>query len=414
MMEMSRYFNQIKAYVCQKNLPLIPINAHRVSIINEPDAYYRTVLDMIKHANQRLMLSALYLGTGTKENEIVDCICDNVTVNKTLDANIVLDAHRATRLDENGRSSCTVLEKALDFANVKLTLIESRPNKSFYSHLLQKFEKWNEISSTYHAKLVVSDNDTLITGANLSSTYFETRQDRYMLFQDSKILTNYLFELVKNLAIAGADFKNTLESHNAKYTSQSDTNDCYIIPLIQHGPSGIRDKEEFLQFLDSLLPQTAQMYMSSGYFNPSPAISSIRLKSSLVPSEKTNGFYGGAGLLRHIPKIYSALHHDYIKKHPNHELLHYDKPQWSFHAKGLWVEGLTDICLHLIGSSNFGCRSANRDFELELVVLTTNKNLEKILKDERALLWAEPNNNAQLAYTNIIHKIFAKLLKRFL
>lgn len=48
----------------------------------------------------------------------------------------------------------------------------------------------------HHIKLYVFDNDVLVTGANLSHSYFTYRQDRYLMIRGSQELSGRLYDLV--------------------------------------------------------------------------------------------------------------------------------------------------------------------------------------------------------------------------
>jgi len=53
------------------------------------------------------------------------------------------------------------------------------------------------------------------------------------------------------------------------------------------------------------------------------------------------------------------------------------QPGWTYHAKGFWYStergGLPSVTT--IGSSNLGVRSARRDLEAQLFIMTENKQL---------------------------------------
>jgi len=73
----------------------------------------------------------------------------------------------------------------------------------------------------------------------------------------------------------------------------------------------------------------------------------------------------------------------------NMSLFLFDKPGWSYHAKGLWLrnDSKTPLSVTYIGSSNMGERSWTRDFELGFLVINRNTSLEKVLCSEwRALV----------------------------
>lgn len=65
-------------------------------------------------------------------------------------------------------------------------------------------------------------------------------------------------------------------------------------------------------------------------------------------------------------------------------LLEYEKPDWTYHAKGLWyyLPGKKLPVMTLIGSSNFGERSVNRDLEAQVCIVTTSSSLQQRLNRE--------------------------------
>lgn len=61
--------------------------------------------------------------------------------------------------------------------------------------------RWHEATGVYHAKFYVSDDDVLISGANLSNTYFTDRFDRYLLLRD-RTLADLLTNVAETLGVA--------------------------------------------------------------------------------------------------------------------------------------------------------------------------------------------------------------------
>lgn len=70
-------------------------------------------------------------------------------------------------------------------------------------------------------------------------------------------------------------------------------------------------------------------------------------------------------------------------------LYEYEKANWTYHAKGMWyyLPSSTLPSLILIGSSNFGERSVNRDLESQVCLVTTNRRLRERLHKENELLF---------------------------
>ena len=48
-----------------------------------------------------------------------------------------------------------------------------------------------------HIKAYAFDDNVLLSGANLSNTYFSMRQDRYYLFRDAPVLAQHIRSLVQ-------------------------------------------------------------------------------------------------------------------------------------------------------------------------------------------------------------------------
>lgn len=418
-MELSRTFQQIKAYAIKRNLPLIPFCAKSVSILNEPSAFYDTLLAKTLDAKKRVALSALYIGGGVEEKALIQALRDNLEENRKLDVNIALDAHRGRRFDSRGNSSLSVIGDGLGFDVVALNLVQTYSPSGLLQRFLSKFQKWNELHSTYHSKLMLFDEDVIITGANLSGIYFDQRQDRYMTIQNTKSFSDYIQGFLVELDRSTRPLDVTVNKYNLDYknsidsTKTDENDDSFIVPLFQHGISGIQDCDDFLMFLQGILPESAQLHLSSGYFNPRIK---LKLTSALVPSEQANGFFNGSKLLKYVPRLYTALLDSYVKSNPECRVNLYNRPDWSYHAKGLWIEGLEDLTIHMIGSSNFNWRSTTRDFEMQFLIITKDRELGEKLQKERESLWANsrPIQRDDFEGLNFLYRVAANILKSLL
>lgn len=419
-MDITKTLRQIRIYAHNNNLPLIPINPRDVSFLRDPASFYRYLLEASQVANSRVYLSALYLGTGQKEMTLVDTLSERLRKVPRIDAHMFLDHNRASRIDKQGSSSVTMLGSCIGQRSFKLSLINTAKINSLIGFFLSKFPKYNELMSTFHAKMMIFDDDVLMTGANLSSIYFERRQDRYMLIKNSNLLSNYLSQLLNKLS-QNNNFKDAVIQHNYEFNQSlpAQTNEecnTYVIPLTQLGKQGLVDKERFIKFVSSISNGAPRLYLSSGYFNPSVVINSVDFHSVLAPSEEANGFYRGGGFLKYVPRLYSAIYKQFMESHPNCSFNLYNNPKWSFHAKGLWVEGMENIYVHMIGSSNFNHRSSERDFEIQLVLVTADKDLISKLTEERNSLWVNSTQVDANDHSNItrVFQVMSRLLKKFL
>ena len=54
-----------------KQSPCFPIEPDHVQVIETPSQFYDDLLEGIKHAKDRVVLSSLYLGTGEQEKKII-------------------------------------------------------------------------------------------------------------------------------------------------------------------------------------------------------------------------------------------------------------------------------------------------------------------------------------------------------
>lgn len=106
--------------------------------------------------------------------------------------------------------------------------------------------------------------------------------------------------------------------------------------------------------------------------------------------QQANGFMGANGPAGSIPKAYTLIAKRYYdtviaaKQTNRINLLEFERNGWTYHAKGLWYylpnEKLPSLAV--IGSSNFGERSVNRDLEAQICLVTSNDRLKNQLQKE--------------------------------
>jgi len=115
----------------------------------------------------------------------------------------------------------------------------------------------------------------------------------------------------------------------------------------------------------------------------------------MTSSPTSNGWYKASGLASFITPLYceiermvfKAIQKSMASKHVT--LYEYSRQGWSYHSKGMWATacGQEFPYFTLIGSSNFGRRSVEKDLESQVAVLTTNLELRKKMDEERKQLW---------------------------
>ncbi|CAH8657678.1 unnamed protein product [Schistosoma rodhaini] len=299
----------------------------------------------------------------------------------------------------------------------RIWIFKNFPNlANFYSDLIHNVISKFCYSLRSNGSLVANRKDIL----SASSSSFQQQ------FHDT--LSNFLI-------------KKYQESMNVyKCNQMNKPFDTYIIPLIQYGYCNIEYEKEFMQNLfqyvtsvsssspstssssiSGLIPnESFKLFLASGYFNLTKLYENLFLNmlnstrninvNLLCASPMANGFLKSKGASSYIPLAYrealiQLLQLFYTTKlnHSNINIYEYIRPDWTFHAKGLWIESVADdskngektadhhhpsYSLSLVGSSNFSYRSLNRDLESQLCIITMNKRLRHCLYNERCHLFS--------------------------
>jgi CDP-diacylglycerol--glycerol-3-phosphate 3-phosphatidyltransferase len=390
-------------------------------------------------------MSALYLGTGNKEKKLLDTLNKSLEKNPNVKCNLLFDYTRSNR-KENGFSSKDLLKTSLSNSQANISFFLSPWfSKWFNKKFILPRDKQNEIVSLQHMKVFVLDDDVMLSGANLSHQYFTNRIDRYIVFKNSKPLADFLDEIVKTVStfsyqlhsdgklslhetwkhhpISASDkpgfikeARKRIEGVKSRYDQDSkdifevqDKHETFVMPFMQMRHLNIRDEETFLAKFLSSPPSGSRIRLASGYFNLTQVFKNklLSLKNDvkcdvLMASEDVNSFKGAKGLMGSIPSFYTTMSLRFwndIQRNSkeNIRLFSFFRPNWTFHAKGLWIENPVDqTLLATIGSSNFGYRSVERDLEMQVVLVTRNQNLQTRLRNEHQDIW----NNAKIITSN--------------
>lgn len=212
--------------------------------------------------------------------------------------------------------------------------------------------------------------------------------------------------------------------------------DTWLLPSVQLGSAGLRHAEAAMA---AVLRMPAQhggtLTLSSPYPNltdraidalagdggerAAGAVGGGRAAGSVVllsGSLASNGFARASGLARHVPMAYALLEARALRalrqrravrgaRVPAASLLHWERQRegvrWTFHTKGLWyspplagahsgaAQAERPPVLSVVGSSNFGARSAERDLECNVALVSSNPRLRTLLAHELRRLRAE-------------------------
>ncbi|KAL3310148.1 CDP-diacylglycerol--glycerol-3-phosphate 3-phosphatidyltransferase [Cichlidogyrus casuarinus] len=283
-------------------------------------------------------------------------------------------------------------------------------------------ERWNEILNLQHIKAYVVDDTVIMSGANLSHDYFTNRQDRAWVIRNCAKLADFYQQLISvisklcyqvdssgSLIARDNDSRLAHQTINQFFTEQSrehrqfEGKDAVLVPVLQMGLFNVHYESELLQKLfdhfNRVSNDAFSIDLCSGYFNPSPQFESMILQVGIaerckamtvvVAAPEANGFLGSKGFSGFLPSLYreSLLRFSQSSASlgPKVQLLEYQQPAWTFHAKGLWIRS-PQLTVASIGSSNFNVRSEQRDLESQLYLFTSNRQLQHRVATELELI----------------------------
>lgn len=183
----------------------------------------------------------------------------------------------------------------------------------YHTPELTKLLKWvlparaQEIIGVCHLKAFVFDDTVIMTGANMSTSYFTVRQDRYLCFPNNKDLASHFSSLIDMVASysynldmfgklqlqpANLDpmvrpelFRTEMTDSAKELTLMSRIDmrkgiDTWVFPTMQMGPLGIRQDEHLMMWLLKHLPAGSDLHLSSPYFNLTPEYEESLLRAA--------------------------------------------------------------------------------------------------------------------------------------
>ncbi|XP_066560589.1 CDP-diacylglycerol--glycerol-3-phosphate 3-phosphatidyltransferase, mitochondrial [Amia ocellicauda] len=429
-------------------VPAFRVSGRQIRVLHSPDEFYQVLKTHIKTARSRVVMASLYLGTGPLEQQLVDCIeealenAKNEDLSSDLKVSFLLDYLRAGK--KNSRTMLLPLLRRFP-GQLRVSLYHTPDLRGLLRILVP--ERFNETIGVQHIKVYLCDDDLIISGANLSDSYFTNRQDRYVLLQGCGEVADFFADLVGAVGdtslqlepddtvsmeedmvhpykddraqfsasaqqrimevVNVARAQQCLKGSEMMPTTDSDAEDSgpaqgdtWVFPLVQMKPLGIQLDEAVTKRLLTEAGGDSRIYLTSGYFNLTRAYMDLVLGTStdyhiLLASPEVNGFFGAKGVAGAIPAAYIHIARQFYNKvcHLGQQqrirLHEYHRSNWTFHAKGLWyyLRGSDRPCLTLIGSPNFGYRSVHRDLEAQIAIVTENQELQSQLQQEQEMLY---------------------------
>ncbi|TIA79802.1 hypothetical protein E3P78_03003 [Wallemia ichthyophaga] len=381
--------DELYPWLCNRH-PSFKANSKQIDLLSKPIDFHRRFIHHINTAQRSIYISTLYIGE--EQNELVGLLQRRLRENQQLTVTILADFNRFTRQAHPPHSPASLI-----------------------SPLVRLFGN----------RIYCFDDTVLLSGANLNTSYFTNRQDRYMQITDNFQLSNYLrafVELMTRFSYKLCDSDDVRWENDAPASAFSDKAreemehftrrqcrmsneqvdqpqyDTTIYPLIQSGLWGVREEEDSVHYLLDAINSIpgAILHMTSGYFSLGGGYKR-RVMESRVPtwiiaaSPDANGFLGSRGVSGRIPEAYTHLMSKFYTssiKHHRHnslQLKEWRRNGWTYHCKGLWIrneKSADDAMATLIGSSNLSGRSSNLDLELSFLLMTSSGELKKRLQGE--------------------------------
>ncbi|GAA6025151.1 hypothetical protein JCM11491_000233, partial [Sporobolomyces phaffii] len=166
---------------------------HCVKVLYEPREFYARLLHKIRNATKRVFIASLYVGK--EETELVATLHDALRRNPRLELTFLTDYFRSTREHPNPSSASLLASLAAAFPErVDLRLFHTPALHGWKEKVVPK--RFNEGWGLQHMKIYGTDDDVIMSGANLSRDYFTNRQDRYIEFNHHPPLADFFSSLV--------------------------------------------------------------------------------------------------------------------------------------------------------------------------------------------------------------------------
>ena len=280
----------------------IAIRKDCFSFIKHPENFHKELLNLIKAAQKRIYITALYLQDDECGREVLKAIFERAKECPSLNVFILVDFHRAQRgLMGKGKQVGNTLMYEELYNQYKITNI----------HILGVPVKTKELFGVLHLKGFVFDNTVLYSGASINNIYLgydnKYRLDRYHkivseelsnsfvdflqsnIIQDPAVCTLTNTEQlpsVKSIVDKIAKFKHRLKKSSYKFENGVNSNDCvYATPMVGLGNTHNLLNSVILKLLKTV---EKEIVICTPYFNPprqlSKSIVSL-LKKGIIDME---------------------------------------------------------------------------------------------------------------------------------
>ncbi|KAF3919191.1 hypothetical protein AA313_de0210430 [Arthrobotrys entomopaga] len=376
-----------------KLAPRFEVGPREITIIKEPEEFYRTLKMKILSAKRKIFIATLYIGK--TEHELIETIKTALRNSPTLKVSILTDALRGTREAPDVCSASLLVPLVKEFGEdrVELRMFHTPNLRGLKKALIPR--RLNEGWGLQHMKLYGFDDEIILSGFEL-------------VWPSSNPAPSPLKSASKFKSAASAIISPLLKPSSTPTAARKLKTVVYPIgqftPLMSDGNYST-EHTGVLHVLRTLShPDFANSSwtFTAGYFNMHKDLKELLLASRsklgtvITAAPEANGFYGSAGVSGYLPPGYLILARRFLEEvakvrtDNGVELLEWRRGTvgepggWTYHAKGIWVTlpRHPSPSVTVVGSSNYTRRSHKLDLEMNAVVITEDEGLRGELADE--------------------------------
>ena len=392
-----------------QRLPTLAVNADQVQILHSAQSFKQRLLELIKAAQQRIYLVALYLQDDTAGREILTALYEAKQANPALDICLFVDFHRAQRglIGQKGQGG----------------------NHKMYQEFADRYPesiniygvpvKGREVLGVLHLKGFVFDDTLLYSGASLNDIYLHQNEryrfDRYHQFRDAQLadtMTDYMTRLfMDNPAVPSLleshipsarqlrpvirQFKPQMKRTQYQFAdTPRQTGQVSVTPIAGLGKRG----NQLNRVIRTLLRSSEQqVFICTPYFNlPKPLAKDVRtllkkgVSVTLVIGDKTaNDFYIAPDepfrTIGGLPYLYETNLRRFARAHQTSiyqgklNIMIWRHERNSYHLKGI----LVDDDLAMVTGNNLNPRAWGLDLENGLLLQDPERLLQPCFEAEK-------------------------------
>ena len=394
--------------------PQIAVKANDYSVLERPSLFHQRILELISKAQERIMMTLLYLQDDEAGQEIMQALYEAQARNPQLYIRIYVDFHRAQRGRIGEAGGRTNAQMYADWAKGKEVV------PAIYGVPVKR----REIFGVMHLKGLVFDDTVLYSGASINNVYLNYNRARYRLDRYHEIHSKELADTMcrycnevfhQNFAVqdfsqgpvkSAKEIKNEIKTLQRNLTqSQYEfkgkrklrDDEVGITPLVGLGKNNLLNRS-LIWAIDAA---RENLFMCTPYFNPPKEVLEhieLALKRdiaiTLVVGDKVaNDFYipedEPFSTIGAIPYVYEQNLRDFVARFQAQidsgqlKVHLWRKDNNTYHLKGFFV----DRTIAVITGNNLNPRAWGLDLENGMIVHDPNHLLqEKFMHEKQYIL----------------------------